>query len=197
MNTVQAIGVMVLVAVCAIVLIIALDHMIAKKKGYLETSEEDDKYNVEDSDNGVDVQIKLFPGGRMPEKQTAHAAGYDCYVRDVEEGINKKNGMLQYKCYIGFAMSIPDNKVLKLVPRSSIKNTALRLSNSLGVGDPDFTGEYSFVFDVVCGRGHKYQIGERCGQIILMDKCNINFNEVEELDETDRGDGGYGHTGLK
>lgn len=191
MNTVQAIGVVVVVIVAIVFVVIYMDHMLVKRKWMEELPEEE---NIDD--DSIDVDIKLFPGGRMPEKQTAHAAGYDCYVRDTKEEVNPKNGMLQYICYVGFAVSFPDDKVLKLIPRSSIKNTALRLSNSIGVGDSDFTGEYSFVFDVVCGRGHKYKVGERCGQIVLMDKCNIRFNKVEELDETDRGDGGYGHTGL-
>ena len=100
----------------------------------------------------------------------------------------------------GLSIEIPENHVGLLFPRSSIANNVQVLTNSVGVLDSGYRGEIIFKFkptDV----GHSivkfqsYEIGDRIGQIIILPYPKIEFEEVSELSETERGIGGYGSTG--
>ncbi len=84
---------------------------------------------------------------------------------------------------------------IDLRPRSSIYKTGMVLSNSIGTIDEIFTGEVSAVFYHVMPTMPRYQVGDRIGQIKLGLTFPIDFIEVDELSETERGDGGYGSTG--
>ena len=87
------------------------------------------------------------------------------------------------------------NVSLDLRPRSSIYKTGMVLSNSVGTIDELYRGEVSAVFYHVFPGMPRYRVGDRIGQIKLGFTLPIEFEEVEELGETARGDGGYGSTG--
>lgn len=101
-------------------------------------------------------------------------------------------------CYgTGLAMEIPKGYVGFVFPRSSISKKGLLLSNAVGVIDSGFRGEITAKFKI-CGEykeKHFYKIGERICQIIIMPYPQIEFEEVEELSESERGAGGFGSTG--
>tara|TARA_R110002049_G_C9175744_1_gene562596 strand:- start:421 stop:870 length:450 start_codon:yes stop_codon:yes gene_type:complete len=103
----------------------------------------------------------------------------------------------QNKCWsygTGLAFEIPKAYVGLLFPRSSIFNKDLLLSNSVGVLDSGFRGEVTFKFkDLEIGNNF-YQRGDRIGQIIILPYPNIEFEEVDELSDSERGTGGYGST---
>lgn len=80
-------------------------------------------------------------------------------------------------------------------PRSSIWKTGMTLSNCEGTIDELYTGEVSAVFYHVMPNMPRYKVGDRVCQIKLGFTLPIEFTEVEELNETSRGDGGYGSTG--
>ena len=94
----------------------------------------------------------------------------------------------------GLAFEIPDGYVGLLFPRSSIYKQDLFLTNSVGVIDSGFRGEVTVKF-----RPHlfakPYDKGDRVAQMIIMPYPHIDFVEVNELSESDRGEGGYGSTG--
>ena len=95
--------------------------------------------------------------------------------------------------YTGLAMEIPEGYVGLLFPRSSVYKTEQRLANSVGVIDSGYRGEIMMKFN----RSMKeYKIGDRIGQIIILPYPQIEFEEVEELSETNRGSGGFGSTGV-
>ena len=126
-------------------------------------------------------------------------------------------------CYgVGLAFEIPEGFVGLLFPRSSIYKYSITLSNSVGVIDSGYRGEVLFKFkpsgmfvdlEEACisdtfeciefGKEHDhlennhsdYEIGDRIGQIIILPYPKIEFVEVDELSETERGIGGYGSTG--
>ena len=81
-----------------------------------------------------------------------------------------------------------------LFPRSSIYKTTLTLSNSVGVIDSGYRGEvmlkYRYLED-----GMVYDLKDRVGQLIVMPIPTMVIEEVQELSETERGEGGYGSTG--
>ena len=87
------------------------------------------------------------------------------------------------------------NVSIDLRPRSSIWKTGMVLSNAVGTIDELYRGEVSAVFYHVFPGMPRYRVGDRIGQIKLGFTLPIEFEEVDELGRTLRGDGGYGSTG--
>lgn len=81
-------------------------------------------------------------------------------------------------------------------PRSSVWKTGMVLSNCVGTIDELYTGEVSAVFYHVFPNMERYKVGQRIGQIKIGTTMPIEFVVVDELDETERNDGGYGSTGV-
>ena len=96
----------------------------------------------------------------------------------------------------GLAFEIPEGYVGLLFPRSSNSKYDLILSNSVGVIDSGYRGEVMMKFRMFKHviESH-YDIGDRIGQLIIMPYPKVEFEEVQELSETERGEGGYGSTG--
>ena len=87
------------------------------------------------------------------------------------------------------------NVSLDLRPRSSIYKTGMVLSNAVGTVDDLYRGEVSAIFYHVFTDMPRYRVGDRIGQIKLGITLPLEFEEVDELGQTARGDGGYGSTG--
>lgn len=102
-------------------------------------------------------------------------------------------------CYgTGLAFEIPEGYVGLVFPRSSNCKKGVILTNCVGVIDSGYRGEVSFKFkEIALGNFSKvtYKVGDRIGQIIIMPYPQIEFVEVDELSETERGTNGYGSTG--
>lgn len=79
-------------------------------------------------------------------------------------------------------------------PRSSIYKTGMMLANTPPTGDEIFTGEYKLIFYHVMKDLPRYRVGDKIAQLHLDFTFPANFVEVETLDETERGDGGFGST---
>lgn len=89
----------------------------------------------------------------------------------------------------------PINLSIDFRPRSSVWKTGMVLSNCEGTIDESYTGEISAVFYHVMPNMPRYKVGDRIGQIKIGATFPIEFKEVDELSETERGTGGYGSTG--
>ena len=116
-------------------------------------------------------------------------------------------------CYgTSLAFEIPHGYVGLLFPRSSNSKKELTLSNSVGVIDSGYRGEVLLKFKGAVSiyetdlnhAGHfpcvgesadAYEIGDRIGQIIIMPIPHIEFNEVDTLEDSERGQGGFGSSG--
>jgi dUTP pyrophosphatase len=123
----------------------------------------------------------------IPTKAHTTDAGYDLYA----SSCRYENGLV---CYgTGIAVEIPEGYVGLVFPRSSIANTHLALSNSVGVIDSGYRGEIKAKFRKGGARG--YNVGDRIAQLIIIPYPEITFEEVEELAGSDRGEGGYGSSG--
>lgn len=88
------------------------------------------------------------------------------------------------------------NLSIDLRPRSSVWKTGMVLSNSEGTIDELYRGEVSAVFYHVMPDMPRYRVGDKIGQIKIGTTSPIEFEEVEELSETERGCGSYGSTGV-
>lgn len=132
---------------------------------------------------------KLHPKAVMPTKAHPTDAGFDLYASRVEQ-----NDRGQIVCHTDIAFEIPEGYTGLVFCRSSICKKSLTLTNAVGVIDSGFRNEVTAVF-----RQHgympPYQPGERFAQLIIMPYPEIEFEEAEELSDTDRGTGGYGSTG--
>lgn len=96
----------------------------------------------------------------------------------------------------GLAVAIPAGKVGLLFQRSSVAKRDLSLSNAVGVLDPGYTGPIMFKYRVTTsGLIKDYEVGERIGQLVIVDAHKADFEEVSELPNSDRGFGGFGSTG--
>lgn len=89
------------------------------------------------------------------------------------------------------------NIAITFRPRSSIHKTGMMLANTPPTGDEGYTGEYKLVFYHVMKDLPRYKVGDKIAQLHLDFTFPANFIEVEQLDKTDRGAGGFGSTGKK
>jgi dUTP pyrophosphatase len=131
---------------------------------------------------------KLHEDAIIPKYAKDGDAGMDLTAVDVTADA----GVITYKT--GLAVEIPRWHVGLLFPRSSVYKTGQSLTNCVGVIDSGYRGEIMLKF-TLSPYQREYQIGDRVGQLIIMPYPKIEFEEVEKLTQTDRGEGGYGSTG--
>jgi dUTP pyrophosphatase len=136
----------------------------------------------------LNIKIKkLHKDAVIPTKAHATDAGCDLYATSC----HYDNGLIIYGT--GIAVEIPEGYVGLVFPRSSIANTHLTLSNSVGVIDSGYRGEVMAKFRKGGSRG--YNVGERIAQLIILPYPEVVCEEADELSESDRGTGGYGSSG--
>lgn len=142
---------------------------------------------------------KLNENAVVPFKTYDKDFCYDVVATSVEEVAPNV-----YKYGIGLAFEIdrsgeimPDtiNAAIDFRPRSSVWKTGMILSNCQGTIDELYRGEVCAVFYHIMTNMPKYEVGDRIGQIKLGYAEKIQFEEVDKLSSTERGDGGYGSTG--
>ena len=153
---------------------------------------------------------KLRENAKLPTKAHEDDFCYDVYACDCEEVAPNV-----YKYPLGFALQILDEEKVYLPmyhdksiympketilsidfrPRSSVWKTGMVLCNSCGTVDMGYTGEVCAFFYHVMPNMPKYEPGDRVAQMKIGFTVPIEFVEVEELDETERKDGGFGSTG--
>jgi len=95
----------------------------------------------------------------------------------------------------GLQFEIPEGYVGLIFPRSSISNKDMALCNAVGVIDSLYRGNVTCRFRNTSHNNY-YLIGDRVAQIVIMPYPEVSFIEVEELSTTERGEGGYGSSGL-
>lgn len=139
---------------------------------------------------------KVTEDARMPIKGSEHAAAYDVYAHSITSSENGK-----VKVGLGFKTEIPKGYKGILVPRSNLTKFRWVLNNSYGVIDSDYRGEWMAIFTLIDNNDvndtFPYNIGDRVAQIYFEEVLPVSFEVVPELELSDRGEGGFGSTGLK
>ncbi len=133
---------------------------------------------------------KLHQDAVIPSYAKHGDAGVDLYSIRMDKDKNRNDVH-----YTGLAIEIPEGYVGLLFPRSSISKTSCCLRNSVGVIDSGYRGEIMLKFGCSSNLGC-CKVGDRVGQLIIMPYPQVQFEEVEELSDTDRGSGGFGSTGA-
>lgn len=134
---------------------------------------------------------KLHPDAKYPRKAHTTDVGFDLSALTVKWD----NETHIQTIGTGLAIEIPKNFVGLIFPRSSIYKTQCVLSNSVGLIDHGYSGEIVFKFYSGGDEKSLYSIGDRIGQLLIIPYPQIELEEVNELNESERGTGGYGSTG--
>lgn len=138
----------------------------------------------------MNVKIKkLHKDAVIPFYAKPGDAGMD--LTAISESWNEDNSMVIYDT--GLAVEIPKGHVGLLFPRSSVSKTTLSLTNCVGVIDSGYRGSIMLKFRYL-EEGLVYSVGDRVGQLLILPYPEVTFEEVDELSETERGEGGFGST---
>ena len=137
---------------------------------------------------------KLDPRAVAPVRAHNSDAGFDLTATRITTELNEC-GQLILVYHTDLAFEIPEGYFGLVVPRSSVFKKSLSLTNCAGVIDAGYRGEVMGKFrtttDVVPA---VYKEGERFAQLVILPIPEVEFEEVDELSNTDRGQGGYGST---
>lgn len=134
---------------------------------------------------------KLHPNAVVPSYSKEGDAGLDLTAT-----VQYSNTSFQATYGTGLAIEIPKGFVGLVFPRSSIRNTELSLSNSVGILDSGYRGEVQATFNKANGLdSYTYRVGDRIAQLLILPYPPIEFEEVQDLSTTDRAEGGFGSTG--
>ena len=139
---------------------------------------------------------KLHPDAVIPKYAKLGDAGMDLYAVDIKihvDSLTDENTKIIVDS--GLAFEIPEGFVGLVFPRSSIQSTGVRLTNCVGVIDSGYRGPVKAVFDIKDSSLIYYNKGDRFAQIMIIPYPQIEFEEAEELSETERNVGGFGSTG--
>lgn len=159
----------------------------------------------------LNVKIKkLVPEAVIPTYAHVGDAGMDVTAVSV----NKTADYIEYDT--GLAFEVPEGYVMLIFPRSSNSKKDLVLANAVGVLDSTYRGPLKLRFkrqyraedwltyqtvDNTNGQRYElvaerlYSVGDKVGQIMILPYPTVQFEEVDELEDTLRGDGGFGSTG--
>ena len=142
---------------------------------------------------------KLNENAIIPERKSEYAAGMDLYAC-LPKGISIEiPPHTTEKIGTGLAMEIPEGYFGAIFARSGLASSprALRPANCVGVCDSDYRGEYTVAIHNDSNNTQVVENGERIAQLVVMPYLTVEFDEVNELSETERGEGGFGSTGMK
>ncbi len=144
----------------------------------------------------MNVNIKkLKSGAVIPTRGSAAAAGYDLYACLDNDSVTI-NPHETVKIGTGLAVAVPEGYFGAIFARSGLAaKQGLRPANCVGVADSDYRGEYIVALHNDTDEPKTVANGERIAQLVIMPYLPVEFNEVEELDSTERGAGGFGSTG--
>ena len=136
---------------------------------------------------------KINNNAKLPKRMTEHAAGYDLYSCNEKDIVIKSGKVVLIPT--GIALSLPTGYEAQIRPRSGLAiKHQIGVLNSPGTIDADYRGEIKIILfnfgenDFVVGHN------TRIAQMVVSRHESINFVLTDQLDDTDRGSGGFGHT---
>lgn len=143
----------------------------------------------------MELQVKkLRANAKLPTRGSAQAAGYDLYACLEADLTIAPHATAPVPT--GLAVAIPDGYFAAVFARSGLAaREGLRPANCVGVCDSDYRGEYMVMLHNDTDQPRTVQSGDRIAQMVVLPYLEVSFREVEALDETERGSGGFGSTG--
>jgi dUTP pyrophosphatase len=142
------------------------------------------------------TQLKHAEGLPLPHYQTKHAAGVDLYAAVAGETVIAA-GTWQL-VPTGISVAIPEGYEGQVRPRSGLAlRDGIGLLNAPGTIDADYRGEISIILFNFSDKPFIMQRGDRIAQLVFARVEKARFVQVDALSDTQRGGGGFGHTGLQ
>ena len=137
------------------------------------------------------VKVVNKSDNSLPVYATQGSAGFDFYSN---EDIILFPGIVEI-LKTGLFVEIPEGYELQVRPRSGLSTKGITLNNAVGTIDSDFRGEIGIIMINHSPVQFTISKGDRIAQGILNKYKNVEWEDVSELSETVRGEGGFGHTG--
>lgn len=141
--------------------------------------------------------VKVREGAKVPERGSKFAAGYDlsACIPDLERVIIHPGETV--KIPSGLAVKIPDGYFGGIYARSGLSTKqGLRPATAVSVIDSDYVGEIFIPLHNDSNEIRVIEHGQRIAQLVIQPYLNVEFEEVNKLEETERGDGGFGSSGV-
>ena len=141
----------------------------------------------------MQIKIKRIENGKLPEYKTIGSAGADCYARIDKEIILNENEVVTVP--LGFAVEIPEGYEMQIRPRSGLakKNKIIAV---LGTIDSDYRGEVGAIIINHSKSIFIIKPNDRIAQAVVCPVTRAEWYLTDELSETERGEGGFGSTGV-
>src|SRR5687767_3931396 len=143
----------------------------------------------------IEIQLKRLPNGEglpLPVYASEHAAGLDVVAA---EDVSLEPGT-RHAVATGFAIAIPEGYEVQVRPRSGLAlKHGITCLNTPGTIDSDYRGEVKVILANLGGEPFEVRRGERIAQLVPAPVLRAGFSEVDDLDSTARGGGGFGSTG--
>ena len=136
-----------------------------------------------------ELTVCVPPGTKLPEKASPQAAGWDCRAT---QAVTLEPGRIA-KVPIGLRLAIPKGWCGMLLSRSKLASEGITVE--AGLLDSDFRGPVLCVLRNSGSTARRIQSGERICQLVFVPVPSINWTTVEDLDDTERGENGFGSTG--
>ena len=148
--------------------------------------------------SGVNIKLKkLKENAKIPTRGSSSAAGYDLYACLDEEKI-VITPHTTTKIPTGIALEISEGYFGGIFARSGLATKmGLRPANCVGVVDSDYRGEIIVALHNDTDEIKEISNFERIAQIVIIPYLNVEFNEVNNLSNSERGENGFGSTGTK
>lgn len=137
---------------------------------------------------------KLHPHAILPKYQTTHASGADIYAL-LEQDLVIPHGTIAM-IPTGLAFAIPEGFEVQIRARSGLASKGLIIPNAPGTIDADYRGEIKILLLNLSGNDFVINPEMRIAQMIIASTIQTKFTLTADLSITNRGDGGFGSTGL-
>lgn len=145
--------------------------------------------------NNMEVKIVNKSRHRLPEYETPGAAGMDLKANTSEPIVLKP--LERQLIPTGIYIQLPQGHKADIRPRSGLAlKYGITVCNTPGLIDEDYTGEIKVILINLSNENFIVNPGERIAQMVITKYEKIEWNEVKELEKTDRGEGGFGSTGI-
>jgi dUTP pyrophosphatase len=149
--------------------------------------------------SSIRVRIARRPGAEdlpLPTRATAGSSGYDVYAAVEVEAVLRPGERALIPT--GVSIAVPEGYEAQVRPRSGLAlEHGIVLPNAPGTVDSDYRGELRVI---VCNTGEKpfgIRRGDRIAQLVIAPVVRAEWEEVADLDDTTRGGGGFGHSGVR
>ncbi len=142
------------------------------------------------------LKVKLVrPDAQLPKRETSGSAGHDLRACISEDVILPAGGSLRLPTGIAIEMESADYVAIIAARSSMAAKYGVTMANGIGVIDSDYRGEISVLLYNHSQKDFVIHPGDRVAQLLLLPVDLPDIVEVEELSQTQRGEGGFGSTG--